>query len=93
MLTYALVLLYCTSRLECWREEPFPQDRFASAEDCRAAVEARARGLLQPHFEQDHSNIRLFCEPQGQVAKDDAATSGSSTPSGADVPPGADTEN
>jgi hypothetical protein len=93
MLTYALVLLYCTSRLECWREEPFPQDRFASAEECRLAVEARARALLQPHFEHDHSNIRLLCEPQRQMARGERATSGSSLPPDTGQAAAGDTEN
>lgn len=91
MLTYALVLLYCTSKLECWKEVPFPNESFVTAEQCRHALERRARILLQPHFEHDDINLGLICESSPatvEAAPPVTAQSGSSTPQAEAVTPG-----
>jgi hypothetical protein len=68
MLGYTLVVLYCTSRVECWKEVQQPLEAFVTEDACRRALETRARTLLQPHFEQEQSNIGIVCEAPGEVA-------------------------
>jgi hypothetical protein len=62
-LMYAVVVFYCTNASECWTTRPFPDEFFDGAAACAATLEKRARELLLPHFQQNHLEVSLRCDP------------------------------
>jgi hypothetical protein len=65
---YAVVVFYCTGSTECWTTRPFPDEFFDTAAACAATLEKRARDVLLPHFQQDHQDIALRCDPYNVTA-------------------------
>jgi hypothetical protein len=63
---FALMVGWCTSQTACWTAPADAAPRYASLEECRAALPGRAREILLPHFKQHHLDVSLLCERQPQ---------------------------